>query len=192
MLPELIDAGHPALDLLNTAGGATRSRDVERLNSFADVVAFASHVGIVDREEAAELAAIGSSADVVDLRVQREALHGYLTALVDGRSPLVADRSRVSRDVLAAHRVAQLSDSLSGPAWIVSAIDSALIGHRFALATAALLAGPSRAQISRCGRCSWLFLDPSPTRRRRWCSMATCGNRAKAARHHDRSLEGDS
>jgi predicted RNA-binding Zn ribbon-like protein len=29
--------------------------------------------------------------------------------------------------------------------------------------------------------CGWLFTDPR--RRRRWCSMAVCGNRAKARRH---------
>ena len=29
----------------------------------------------------------------------------------------------------------------------------------------------------------WVFYDTSRTSRRRWCDMATCGNRAKAARH---------
>src|SRR5699024_10403516 len=48
---------------------------------------------------------------------------------------------------------------------------------------ARLLASDERTQPSICGRCTWLFLDPSPTRRRRWCSMAICGNRAKAQRH---------
>lgn len=32
--------------------------------------------------------------------------------------------------------------------------------------------------------CGWLFLDESPSGRRRWCSMAVCGNRAKAKRHY--------
>lgn len=33
-------------------------------------------------------------------------------------------------------------------------------------------------------RCGWLFVDDSPGGRRRWCSMASCGNRAKAQRHY--------
>jgi predicted RNA-binding Zn ribbon-like protein len=33
------------------------------------------------------------------------------------------------------------------------------------------------------------FYDTSPKRSRRWCSMATCGNRAKAARHYARSKD---
>jgi predicted RNA-binding Zn ribbon-like protein len=32
--------------------------------------------------------------------------------------------------------------------------------------------------------CGWVFLDP--THRRRWCSMAVCGNRAKVRRYHQR------
>jgi predicted RNA-binding Zn ribbon-like protein len=35
--------------------------------------------------------------------------------------------------------------------------------------------------------CVLYFHDTSPKRSRRWCSMAGCGNRAKAARHYARS-----
>jgi predicted RNA-binding Zn ribbon-like protein len=31
--------------------------------------------------------------------------------------------------------------------------------------------------------CRGRFLDDSPAGRRRWCSMAACGNRSKAAAH---------
>lgn len=37
--------------------------------------------------------------------------------------------------------------------------------------------------------CGWLFIDESRNGRRRWCSMETCGNRAKAARHYRRHRE---
>ena len=35
-------------------------------------------------------------------------------------------------------------------------------------------------------RCGWLFVDTSKNHSRRWCSMAGCGNRAKARRHSER------
>ena len=38
-------------------------------------------------------------------------------------------------------------------------------------------------------KCGWLFADESPSNRRRWCSMASCGNRAKADRHYRRRRE---
>ena len=42
-----------------------------------------------------------------------------------------------------------------------------------------------RSRLKRCEnpRCGWLFVDRSRNRSRRWCEMATCGNRAKARRH---------
>jgi predicted RNA-binding Zn ribbon-like protein len=30
----------------------------------------------------------------------------------------------------------------------------------------------------------WLFIDASKNATRRWCDMASCGNRAKARRHY--------
>jgi predicted RNA-binding Zn ribbon-like protein len=45
---------------------------------------------------------------------------------------------------------------------------------------------PDRFRICANDTCRWAFYDESPTGRRRWCDMRTCGNRAKAARHRER------
>ena len=49
------------------------------------------------------------------------------------------------------------------------------------------------ARIRRCadGRCPRVFFDGTKNGRRRWCDMATCGNRAKAARHRVRMRQAD-
>lgn len=193
--PEAFVGGDVALDFTNTAGGPTRERDVERLGSYDDLLDWSVAAGVLDDGEGAALRARaaadpGGAARALDeARGQREALHRWLAAAVTGREADDADRARVADDVAAAHRVACLApDPTRGPAWLVTVDDAglALPARRLALATAALLAGEQRHRIGLCGRCSWLFLDPSPSRRRRWCSMATCGNRAKAARHHAR------
>ena len=46
---------------------------------------------------------------------------------------------------------------------------------------------PDRFRICANETCRWTFYDASPTGRRRWCDMKTCGNRAKAARHRQRA-----
>jgi len=48
---------------------------------------------------------------------------------------------------------------------------------------AELIAEGTRARLRLCAnvRCGLLFYDDSRTRRRRWCSMAVCGNRSKVA-----------
>ena len=50
------------------------------------------------------------------------------------------------------------------------------------------LAGGHPERIRICGNdeCRWVFYDESRAGRRRWCDMASCGNRAKAARHRAR------
>jgi predicted RNA-binding Zn ribbon-like protein len=49
-----------------------------------------------------------------------------------------------------------------------------------------LLLGPRAARVRQCANpaCLWLFLDDSKSGNRRWCSMTSCGNRAKAHRHY--------
>ncbi|MDO0927482.1 ABATE domain-containing protein [Streptomyces sp. TG1A-8] len=53
-----------------------------------------------------------------------------------------------------------------------------------------LLTDPvARAAVRQCegGDCPLVYLDTSRGRRRRWCSSAVCGNRARVARHRRRA-----
>jgi predicted RNA-binding Zn ribbon-like protein len=59
---------------------------------------------------------------------------------------------------------------------------------------AELLTSDEIHQVRECNsdRCTWLFVDRSRTHRRRWCDMKTCGNRAKARRHYQRTKKSKS
>ncbi|WP_176047863.1 ABATE domain-containing protein [Burkholderia sp. BCC1644] len=52
-----------------------------------------------------------------------------------------------------------------------------------------LLGGARLAKVKRCANdaCQWLFIDDSKNGSRRWCSMSSCGNRAKAYRHYHKA-----
>ncbi|RNL87399.1 CGNR zinc finger domain-containing protein [Halostreptopolyspora alba] len=184
--------GDPALDFVNTAGGRTKVRDSERLHRFVDALEWAHAGGVLDQAERDRLVAradhdpVEAEQALGELREQREALHAFLLAGVEGTELDAGVRQRVHSDIATAYREAEPSEYfLTHPAWVVdiTAAGARLLSRRLALAASRLLASDHRAQLNVCGRCSWLFLDPSPTRRRRWCSMATCGNRAKAQRH---------
>src|SRR5512133_1236586 len=59
-----------------------------------------------------------------------------------------------------------------------------------ALDAARMLGTPAEAariRVCASATCSARFYDRSPAGRRRWCSMALCGNEAKARRHRQRS-----
>ncbi|GAA4464529.1 CGNR zinc finger domain-containing protein [Phytohabitans houttuyneae] len=45
-----------------------------------------------------------------------------------------------------------------------------------------LVLSPLPQRVRACDRYGWFFVDTSRGRRRRWCSMKTCGNQTKAAR----------
>jgi predicted RNA-binding Zn ribbon-like protein len=61
-----------------------------------------------------------------------------------------------------------------------------------ALSAAELLTSDRVDRVRECASetCSWLFLDGSRNRRRKWCDMASCGNRAKARRYYARHRSG--
>jgi predicted RNA-binding Zn ribbon-like protein len=74
-------------------------------------------------------------------------------------------------------RLAARSEGLE---WLLAAI---------ARSAAELVVEGPAAPVRKCAnpKCGLYFYDDSPTRRRRWCSMATCGNRAKVAAHYKRA-----
>ncbi len=55
-----------------------------------------------------------------------------------------------------------------------------------------LMTGPHAERVRQCEDdrgCGWLFLDESRAGNRRWCSMGSCGNRAKARRYRGRHAD---
>ncbi|MGH2700601.1 MAG: CGNR zinc finger domain-containing protein, partial [Actinomycetota bacterium] len=53
-----------------------------------------------------------------------------------------------------------------------------------------LLTSDALQRVKRCGRCSWLFLDATKNRSRRWCSMEGCGTNEKSQRFVERRRAG--
>ncbi|WP_240810135.1 CGNR zinc finger domain-containing protein [Actinomadura sp. WMMA1423] len=53
-----------------------------------------------------------------------------------------------------------------------------------------MAAGPERVKPCAHPNCVLHFHDTTKNGTRRWCSMAVCGNRAKAARHYERAKTG--
>jgi predicted RNA-binding Zn ribbon-like protein len=55
--------------------------------------------------------------------------------------------------------------------------------------TGDILTGGETDRLKLCSAdgCGWMFLDASRKANRLWCSMESCGNRAKAQRHYRRT-----
>ncbi|AQA01558.1 hypothetical protein BVC93_02940 [Mycobacterium sp. MS1601] len=99
----------------------------------------------------------------------------------------------IVRDVLSPAALAPiLSDVLVSPTATDHGVDWQLSGAtgavRAALAWDRLrITGPGRLRPCANTDCQLFLIDRSKPNTARWCSMAVCGNRMKARRHHSRS-----
>jgi predicted RNA-binding Zn ribbon-like protein len=188
--------GAVALDFANTAYGRWPGGIAERLFGYADLVSWSERAGTLAQGDARRLAAAARRQPGLAKRVLgqalalREALHRLLAALAAGKPPAPGDVARVQSWILRAQANAVLEFGAAGACWVWRASPVALERPLWPVArsASALLEAGGLDRLCYCpGRdCAWLFIDRSKNRARRWCSMATCGNRAKAERHYRR------
>jgi predicted RNA-binding Zn ribbon-like protein len=175
-LPDHV-AGHPALELCNTKALWGLPIEREYFTDFIVAVLWAAEHELITPAEARRLRAEPAGRQRAALG-QLRALRGALYAAVVTDGPLEPVHRFVARAV--AGSAYQPDGKLAAP------YTPGVITDRCALATHRLLEQYGPGAVGRCGGdpCGWVFLDP--THRRRWCSMAVCGNRAKARRFAER------
>jgi predicted RNA-binding Zn ribbon-like protein len=196
--PFELSGGDLCLDFANTWGDRGRP-DTDGLQTYAQLLVFARQTGLLDLQAEVELAAqaqaeaSGASAAIQAARNLREALYGIFSARAHDRGIPGQALECLNRALQEA--LPNLCLSLQGEAlvWHWQRGGRALTSPLWPIARAAadLLTGESAAPVRECGgaACTWLFLDHSRGRSRRWCSMASCGNRAKARRHYHRGRQ---
>ncbi|AFQ52088.1 CGNR zinc finger domain-containing protein [Burkholderia cepacia] len=121
----------------------------------------------------------------------REALYRLFHAQAERREPQADDLALLGGFLAeAAPRVA-LARVDGGYAWRIGEAGATLAGLLSPVLWSAtdLLGGARLAKVKRCANdaCQWLFIDDSKNGSRRWCSMSSCGNRAKAYRHYHKA-----
>lgn len=176
----LILADHPALDLLNTRMMVDGQRR-DLLTSHASATQWLEQVGL------------GSGAFderlLDELRELRESIEQLVQARLENS---VADPSRLNAFLLRA--VPQLVwepskapelDRFCQP----NATDRVVA--EIAFGAAQLLAEGDSSLLRKCEshECSLMFYDRTKSHKRRWCSMALCGNRHKVAEFRKRKQE---
>jgi predicted RNA-binding Zn ribbon-like protein len=183
------------LDFINTvtwrgdpaAGG-------ERLRDYDELVHWAVHAESLGRSQAKRL--------LREAERRPEAARAVLARAVELREAVARlifskgaadDVAVVNRALAAAPARTAIRPQGKRYAWRDAAREDELDAplHSVTFSAVDLLTSDQLARVRRCGdaRCAWVFLDASPTGRRRWCSMADCGNRAKVRRHYRRAAQ---
>ncbi len=191
------DAGWLCLDFANTLGDRPAPQPHEEdLHSYADLVAWGEEAGIIAgddatalRREAARRPPDADTAFACAIAL-REAIYRVFSAVVAEREPPADDLATVNAAIAAAMAHACLVPAGEHFHWEWERDSSALDGMLWPIvwSAAELLTAEELHRVHECAGndCGWLFLDTSKNGSRRWCSMETCGNRAKARRHRER------
>lgn len=192
-----LNAGRLCLDLANTVRSRPLSEKIDLIDSYEDLLAWARQATILTAGEAATLgeaaraqprAAVGA---LTQVRVLREALYGLFSARAAGLAATPSDLRTINRAIGRAMTKAGLSPSASGEfewSWPDAPLDLDRVAWWVARSAAELLTSKDLTGVRECAGydCGRLFLDGTKNRSRRWCDMATCGNRAKGRRHYER------
>jgi predicted RNA-binding Zn ribbon-like protein len=181
--PRLL-GGRLSLDFVNASPSSTAL-------SWAQLIGFLESARIVSAERGAQLLSLPQSdpgaAGVLLLKARRlgSALHKVFAAMLR-KQRIAVEWVEPVNELL---RITEGHDELvaqdgvwkiefiareGGLDWLLAAV---------ARSAAEIVAEGARARLRLCANphCGLLFYDNSRTRRRRWCSMAVCGNRSKVA-----------
>jgi predicted RNA-binding Zn ribbon-like protein len=182
------------LDFVNTRSWRGRETPGEELHGLDDVLAWARGAGGVDVEIAQSFQdwwrarPREASAAFTEAVALREALFRLFESVSSGQAPDPAALDVLNAALGSAaprSRVAPRADAL---VWSVDGLVPGMAALLSPVLWSAsdLLAGTRRRRVRLCAnpQCRWVFLDDSKSGTRRWCSMASCGNRAKAHRHY--------
>lgn len=182
--------GHVALDFANTVSSRFGPEPVDRLAACSDLVDFGRQLGLLSTRRArllgreARRRPAAASVAVAAAIALREGLYATFAAIAERRSPTAADLEPLNAEL---GRLRLAPDCTWSFAAAPGGLDQML--GPIARAAAELIVGPDRDRIGVCSAadCPFVFLDASKNRSRRWCDMASCGNRTKARRHHART-----
>jgi predicted RNA-binding Zn ribbon-like protein len=205
--PAFFVGGHLALDFVNTR--ATPSGVwTDWLTDGADLLAWLEQAGAIEPEVAVRLREQPDARQALDeVAGQARDLRGWLRGFVErhaGRqveADAAAELGPLNRLLARDESYWQIEaggDSQDGPATGHSVLRQRRVRRwttpdqllqRIAEAIADLVCNADFRLIRACEGtvCTLMFLDKTKSHARRWCSMAVCGNRAKAATHRARA-----
>jgi predicted RNA-binding Zn ribbon-like protein len=184
------------LDFINTEA-VDQDERVDLLGSFDDLLAWYVEAGVIDAARAkALIRSDGGARALKDARQFRAMLREMVERLSEGKANVPQGTlDHLNRSLRAREGYSEIVRTKDGydtrfrprldePAHLLVAI---------AESAARLLSEGDPALLRKCQnpRCILYFYDTTKNHRRRWCSMAGCGNRAKVAAFYQRNRSGD-
>lgn len=194
-------AGHPSLDFVNTVDWTEQGLRDDRLTDYDDLVLWGERSGVIPVEVASQLTAQQFSpqertAALFAAQRLRDILQEIFARIADGREPDKDALQMLNESLGDAFsrlhlclRGGEAADVALHWSWRGMGSEPTCMLWPVVKAAAALLAGEDVQRLRVCAgvACGWMYLDRSRNGLRRWCEMSTCGARAKARRHYEKT-----
>lgn len=189
-------SGTICLDFANTVDWHSSDKPQETLKSYADLVEWSRRQGLLSSRDAKELTErakvrneFGKSV-MTEACALREAIYRIFSANAHHRPPDGGDL-----DVLNTHLAKGMSRTRIAAEgnqfwweWADEDKPPDMMLWPIARSAAELLTSEELDKVKECANeeegCGWVFLDTSRSQNRVWCSMSSCGNRAKFRRYY--------
>ena len=192
-------SGELCLDFANTNDWHASENPQERLHGYLDLVAWGEGAGILSANRAEKLRQLAArqpekARAAYDGAIElREAIFRLFSAISGGERVKDGDLAILNAALDSSLKHQQIALSPDGFAWSWDdEPDLERVIWPVARSAADLLTSELLPRVRRCEDdrgCGYLFIDTSRNRSRRWCSMESCGNRAKARRHYARQKD---
>lgn len=193
------ESGALCLDFVNTVDWHASQYPQERLSGYSDLLDWGEAAGelLVDRARYLRVLAKRrpeQAAAVFKRAIQmRETLYRIFSFLAANRSVTLDDLALLNDALGKSLAHLRIRSSSAGFNWDWSDTSETLdqVLWPVVRSAAELLISEDLHRVKQCADdrgCGYMFVDTSRNKSRRWCSMETCGNRAKAQRHYRRSL----
>jgi predicted RNA-binding Zn ribbon-like protein len=190
-------AGALCLDFANTIHDSHADDKREELHAISDLLQWAVEARLLSSTDHHRLATHyernprAAAASLAEAIAVRDLLVSIFAGIANGSSVSPQRLSALNSALAQAPGLLRVHKDSDGIKREWTSAGDGLQKVLFAvLASAAeLLASDRLGRIRECGSadCTWLFVDESRNRSRRWCDMTACGNRMKARRHYQRA-----
>ncbi|MFN2104362.1 MAG: CGNR zinc finger domain-containing protein [Candidatus Promineifilaceae bacterium] len=196
-----LDAGALCLEFANTVEWHASDHPDDRLHDYAGLIAWAEGIGLLAADRADRLReaarAEPEKAGIAFHRATelRETIYRLFASYAEQGVFEEGDLAQLNEglgETLAHARIVPAAGGFEW-GWTEAGADFNQILWPVLRSAADLLASDTLDRVRQCADdrgCGYLFVDTSRNRSRRWCSMESCGNRAKAQRHYRRQKQG--
>ena len=187
------------LDFTDTVDWRTSSHAEDRLETYLALLNWSSKKGLLGRRETEALGRAAAREDMASVLAEavrlREAIYHIFSAIAHKKRAPPRDLEILNEYLSKSLSRMMVKETGEGYGWGLSCDTTPdMMLYQIAESAAMLLTSDDLARVRECANeeegCGSLFLDCSKSQTRRWCSMESCGNRAKSRTFYDRHLRG--